>query len=278
MKPLDRFSSYCILALSFILAITAGCGGSGMLGSTPTGDPQPTATPTPTPVPSPTPNPSPTPSPSPSPTPAAPRLSNIIVVVMQNRSFDHLFGTFPGANGIQPGEPGFTQTDASGKTVSAFFQTNTAIADLPHLRGNLTADWDNGLMDKFAFTGGDDAMGHYDNTTPGVDLLWSWAQQFALADNFFPSAMGDAPSNQLYLIAASDKISVSAFSRFTDPATHSPRPRRRTHSRMLATSFRPKDLHGPGITKTMASAAITRRRKTRFSSLPVRRTRPILKT
>ena len=75
---------------------------------------------------------------------------------------------------------------------------------MPHLRGNLIADWDNGLMDKFAFNSGDDAMGHYDNTTAGVNLLWSWAQQYALADNFFPSAMGDAPSNQLYLIAASD--------------------------------------------------------------------------
>ena len=40
--------------------------------------------------------------------------------------------------------------------------------------------------------------------SPGVGTLWSWAQQFALADNFFPSVMGDAPSNQLYLVAADD--------------------------------------------------------------------------
>ena len=131
-------------------------------------------------------------------------ISNIIVVVMQNRSFDHLFGTFPGANGIQPGVPGFTQTDASGKSVTAFFQTNTAIADMPHLRANLLKDSDNGLMDQFAFNSGDNAMGHYDDTTAGVDLLWNLAHQFSLADNFFPSAMGDAPSNQLYLVAASD--------------------------------------------------------------------------
>ncbi|MGZ4844143.1 MAG: alkaline phosphatase family protein, partial [Candidatus Angelobacter sp.] len=25
----------------------------------------------------------------------------MVVVIMQNRSFDHLFGTFPGANGIK---------------------------------------------------------------------------------------------------------------------------------------------------------------------------------
>jgi len=34
--------------------------------------------------------------------------------------------------------------------------------------------------------------------------LWNWARQYALADNFYASAMGDAPSNQLYLVAASD--------------------------------------------------------------------------
>lgn len=200
MKPLDQFSSYCIFALVLIFAVVAGCGGSGAVSASSSGgDPSPGATPTPTPTATPTPSATPTPTP-----PAGSKLSNIIVVVMQNRSFDHLFGTFPGANGIQPGEPGFTQVDAAGNTVTPFLQTNLGIADLPHLRGNLIADWDNGLMDKFALNGGDNAMGFYDSTTPGVNLLWSWAQQFALADSFFPSAMGDAPSNQLYLIAASD--------------------------------------------------------------------------
>jgi len=123
---------------------------------------------------------------------------------MQNRSFDHLFGTFPGVNGIRPGVPGYTQTDAAGKSVTAFFQTNVGIADMPHLRASLLKDWNNGLMNQFALTSGDNAMGYYDSSTPGMSLLWSWAQQYALADNFFPSAMGDAPSNQLYLIAAND--------------------------------------------------------------------------
>jgi phospholipase C len=202
LKPLDQFSSACILALFFILLFLIGCGGSGSSGAiASTGIPAATPSPTPAATPVPTPSPTPTPAPVPSPTPV---FTNIVVIVMQNRSFDHLFGTFPGANGIKAGEPGFTQTDAGGNSVSAFFQTNLAIADMPHLRGNLIKDWDNGLMDQFAFNSGDNAMGYYDNTTSGVDLLWSWAQQYALADNFYPSAMGDAPSNQLYLIAASD--------------------------------------------------------------------------
>jgi phospholipase C len=128
----------------------------------------------------------------------------VVVVIMQNRSFDHLFGTFPGANGITPNGTGFSQRNAAGKTVTPFLLTDLAPADLPHTRLPMLRVWDDGKMDKYAFFNGINAMGHYDNTTPGMSTLWSWAQQFALADNFFPSVMGDAPSNQLYLVAADD--------------------------------------------------------------------------
>lgn len=154
------------------------------------------------------------PGPTPDPTPTAGSIKNVVVVLMQNRSFDHLFGTFPGANGITPTGPGFSQTDAAGKTVSPFLLTDVAPPDLPHLRNNLLKVYDSGKMDKYALFNGDNAMGHYDNTTAGMSTLWGWAQQFALADNFFPSVMGDAPSNQLYLVAADDNnfaFSVQPF-------------------------------------------------------------------
>lgn len=136
---------------------------------------------------------------------------------MQNRSFDHLFGTFPGVNGITPGVPGYSQQDAAGKTVTPFLLTDTAPADLSHSRGTFLRVWDQGKMDKYAFFNGDNAMGHYDQTTPGMELLWKWASQFALADNFFPSAMSDAPTNQLYLIAADDDSNPSEIQPFYPP-------------------------------------------------------------
>jgi phospholipase C len=136
---------------------------------------------------------------------------------MQNRSFDHLFGTFPGANGIQPGVPGFTQKTSTGATVTPQLLTSTSTPDLPHARSDFLRVWDNGLMDKFAFFNGPTSMGHYDNTTPGVGTLWSWAQQFALADNFFPSVMGDAPTNQLLLVAADDNSDPGTIQPFFPP-------------------------------------------------------------
>jgi len=136
---------------------------------------------------------------------------------MQNRSFDHLFGTFPGVNGITPGVPGYSQQDAAGKTVTPFLLTDTAPADLPHSRGKFLRVWDQGKMDKYAFFNGDNAMGHYDQTTPGMAVLWNWAAQFALADNFFPSVMSDAPTNQLYLVAADDDNNAGLIQPFYPP-------------------------------------------------------------
>jgi phospholipase C len=175
----------------FLLALTMGCGGVNHS----------------------------SPSPTPTPTPIKPtaQIKNVIVVVMQNRSFDHLFGTFPGANGIKPGVPGFSQVDAKGVTVTPQLLTATATADLPHSRNDFLRAWDSGAMDKYAFFNGAISLGHYDNTTPGMQTLWSWAQQFALADNFFPSVMGDAPTNQLYLVAADDNDTPGTLQPFFPP-------------------------------------------------------------
>ena len=178
-----------------LLALIVGCG--GVKGSSPSTALSPTPTPTPTAQTEP--------------------IKNIIVVIMQNRSFDNLFGTFPGANGIRPGIPGFTQTDASGATVTPQLLTNLATADLPHARSDFLRVWDSGAMDKYAFFNGVVSMGHYDSTTAGMNTLWNWAQQFALADNFFPSVMGDAPTNQLYMVAADDNNLPNSVDPFFAP-------------------------------------------------------------
>lgn len=131
-------------------------------------------------------------------------VKHLIVIQMQNRSFDHLFGKFPGANGAQPGHPGFVQKDAAGTDVQPFLLTQLNSIDLAHAHADYVKMVNGGQMNQFALVNGAVAMGFYDNTTPGIDGLWALAQQFALADNFFASVMGDAPTNQLYMVAASN--------------------------------------------------------------------------
>ena len=128
----------------------------------------------------------------------------IVVIVMQNRSFNHLFGTFPGVNGISPGVNGYAQQDGSGNTVTPTLLTATSTADLPHTHSSYLNTVNGGAMDQFALNNGALSMQYDDNSIAGVDKLWSWAQQFALADNYFNSVLSSAPASVLYMISASD--------------------------------------------------------------------------
>ena len=137
-------------------------------------------------------------------------LQHVVVVIMQNASFDHLFGTYPAPQGgkiegLSLGVPGYTQMDANGNAVSPMLLTNLAPAALKEGREIYMSSIDGGRMDKYAFNNGAIAMGYYDGTTPGVGTLWSYAQQYAMADHFFTSVIGEAPTNQLHILAASDE-------------------------------------------------------------------------
>jgi phospholipase C len=138
-------------------------------------------------------------------------INHLIVVVMQNASFDHLFGTYSGANGIDPNAASYTQKDASGNTVQPHLLTNLSPADLNHTQASYQFAYDGGKMDKYAAGDGAISMDYYDNTSVGtagdgrqfgVNTLWGYAQQYALADNFFAAAMASEPSNMLYMTAA----------------------------------------------------------------------------
>jgi phospholipase C len=139
-------------------------------------------------------------------------IQHLVIVVMQNASFDHLFGTYSGAKGLDPSAPSYTQKDASGNTVQPQLLTNLSPGDLQHTAGSYQFAYDNGKMDKYAAGNGAVSMDYYDNTSTGkasdgrqfgVDTLWNYAQQYALADNFFASAMASEPSNMLYMTSAS---------------------------------------------------------------------------
>jgi len=139
-------------------------------------------------------------------------IKHLMIVVMQNASFDHLFGKYPGVNGLDPSLPSYTQIDQAGNTISPQLLTNLSPADLNHTATSYQVAYDSGKMDKYAWGNGDISMQYYDNTSIGatadgqqfgVNTLWSYAQQYAVADNFFAAAMASEPSNMLYMVAAS---------------------------------------------------------------------------
>jgi phospholipase C len=147
-------------------------------------------------------------------------IKNLIVVILQNNSFDHLFGTFPGANGLDPSLASYQQVDKAGKTITESLLGNLSPDDLNHTADSYQTAFDSGKMDKYAFENGDESMSYYDNTSvgtnangeqSGVNVLWNYAQQYALADNFFASAMASEPANMLYMVSASAGSGTDAF-------------------------------------------------------------------
>jgi phospholipase C len=48
------------------------------------------------------------------------RIEHILVIYLENRSFDNLFGHFPGANGLQDSSQTATQTDTQGQAYTTF--------------------------------------------------------------------------------------------------------------------------------------------------------------
>ena len=66
------------------------------------------------------------------------KVQNIVVIYAENRSFDNLFGNFPGANGLS------AVVDASGKPTSAYVPQKdrdgaTVLTTLPQTWGGVTA-------------------------------------------------------------------------------------------------------------------------------------------
>jgi phospholipase C len=159
-------------------------------------------------------------------------VEHIIVIYAENRSFDNLYGLFPGANGIKQAKPEqYIQIDHDGKPFKELppiwatvatkpplaerlpnkpFQIDKSSMNLPlsattrdlvHLFYQNMEQINGGKNNQFAAISdaGGLVMGYYD----GSKLpLWKWAQEYTLADNFFMAAYGGSFLNHQWLICA----------------------------------------------------------------------------
>jgi phospholipase C len=160
-------------------------------------------------------------------------IDTIVVIYAENRSFDHLYGLFPGANGIaQATTEQKTQIDHDGKPlphlppvydhhgdVDRRFPGNLPNGpfriDAPPINGRMDqvlpspihAFYQNreqingGLNNRFVAMSnlGAWTMGYWDGSSM---RLWRWAREYTLADNFFMAAFGGSYLNHQWLICA----------------------------------------------------------------------------
>lgn len=134
-------------------------------------------------------------------------IRHVIVIMQEDRSFDHYFGTYPGANGIpndfkvpvNPFDPNSTYVRP--------FKLNITRTP-PLIKGVSVARtaYNNGSMNGFVYAqnqvgaNGTLSMGYYDYTI--IPLYWNLASEYVLCDNWFASCMGASFPNHLYLYAA----------------------------------------------------------------------------
>jgi phospholipase C len=123
-------------------------------------------------------------------------IKHVVFLIKENRTFDNMFGTFPGANGTRVGwdrgvrRPLVRGTDA---------RTSD---DIPHCYPCALTAWDHGKMDGFNQSESADRWAYTQLHKDQLPNYWHWAKRFVLADNFFASAQGPSFPNHLYTIAA----------------------------------------------------------------------------
>ncbi|HEX3457222.1 MAG TPA: alkaline phosphatase family protein [Candidatus Baltobacteraceae bacterium] len=116
----------------------------------------------------------------------APRhIQHVVIVIHENRSFDNLFATFPGADGATTGKM------SNGKRVPLKKVDFLYPHDLGHSYQAFLRDYNKGKMNGFDLEGGGKGQGPagkepYQYVDPTqIQPYWDIAQQYALADHLF---------------------------------------------------------------------------------------------
>ncbi|GIU99224.1 MAG: hypothetical protein KatS3mg014_0840 [Actinomycetota bacterium] len=122
-------------------------------------------------------------------------IKHVVFLIKENRSFDHLFGRFPGVNG--------TRVANDRGTIRPLTPAEDQRAhDLPHCYQCAVAAVNGGRMDGFNQTEPADTWAFTQFRPHQMPNYWHWAERNVLFDNFFASAMGPSFPNHLYAIAA----------------------------------------------------------------------------
>jgi len=133
-------------------------------------------------------------------------IETVVVIYAENRSFDNLYGHFPGAHGVDALAPSqVRQLDRDGSALPdqpfVLKDPATPTPDLVHRFYQNQMQINGGRNDKFVAwsDAGKLVMGTYD----GSKLpLWRVAREFTLADNFFMGAFGGSFLNHFWLVCA----------------------------------------------------------------------------
>ena len=151
------------------------------------------------------------------------KIEHVVVIMQENRSFDHYFGTYPGAHGFPRKADGSIDVCVpdpakNGHCVAPYHDPSPHNGGGPHGQENATADIDGGRMDGFIAQAEKGRRGCGDTTDPvctnstepdvmgyhdGRDIpnYWAYAKNFVLHDRMFePNASWSLPQH-LFMVS-----------------------------------------------------------------------------
>lgn len=135
-------------------------------------------------------------------------IQHVVFIVKENRTFDHYFGTFPGADGATTG------IVSTGQVVPLTHPD-------PSQLDNLCNGWDcaieavdGGKMDKFDLIIGGSLNAYTQFGEQDIPNYWAYARHFVLADRYFTSIHGPSFPDYLYIIAAQSGGVIDNGSKF----------------------------------------------------------------
>jgi phospholipase C len=157
-------------------------------------------------------------------------VKHIVILMQENRSFDHYFGTISGVRGFSDpnvllnanGTPIFDQygyQPGTGPSAAGYLQPFNLLNDPPSENGEDTNDiahdwvtqhdsWDGGKLDSFITahlaadgdTNGPVTMGYF--TRSELSFYYALADAFTICDGYFCSVIGPTDPNRLMAISA----------------------------------------------------------------------------
>ena len=154
-------------------------------------------------------------------------IDHVVMLMQENRSFDHYFGTFPGVRGFDDHSatdlgafsqawPANTSNAPIGRLLPFHLDTANTDAectfDLSHAWTAQHACWNRGAMDRFVAThtlpeyegpkNGLLTMGYY--TQDDLPFYHSLAEAFTLCDGYHCSALGPTDPNRLFWLSGTN--------------------------------------------------------------------------
>jgi len=161
------------------------------------------------------------------------KVKHVVVIYLENHSFDNLYGTFAGANGLSNATAAqITQVDATGTpyvflpaitgtsafplnlpntlfNIDQYVPNDQKIPDVLHRYYQEQMQIDGGKMDKYALFNSTAGLSQGYYTTSLLPLL-PIARKYTLCDNFYHSAFGGSFLNHIWLVAAASPVFPNA--------------------------------------------------------------------